>query len=111
MRKGFALVTVLIMLVVLMSLLTAYFTLTRIELGATQASVRQTTGFYAAEGGLNLRAEEVRARFLGYGEALGNQPLREQPLPGEQPRFRRFCLQDLHHIRADGAHLYGGASW
>jgi hypothetical protein len=74
MRKGFALVTVLIMLVVLMSLLTAYFTLTRIELGATQASVRQTTGFYAAEAGLNLRAEEVRARFLGYGRPSGTSP-------------------------------------
>ncbi|WP_117236736.1 pilus assembly PilX family protein [Thermus sediminis] len=82
MRKGFALVSVLIMLAVLMSLLTAYFTLTQIELGATQASVRQTTGFYAAEAGLNLRAEEVRAKFLGYGRPSGTSPSSNNPCQG-----------------------------
>ena len=93
MRKGFALVTVLIMLVVLMSLLTAYFTLTRIELGATQASVRQTTGFYAAEGGLNLRAEEVRARFLGYGRPSGTSPSGNNPCQGSNQGSGDFACK------------------
>ena len=93
MRKGFALVTVLIMLVVLMSLLTAYFTLTRIELGATQASVRQTTGFYAAEAGLNLRAEEVRARFLGYGRPSGTSPSGNNPCQGSNQGSGDFACK------------------
>jgi hypothetical protein len=93
MRKGFALVTVLIMLVVLMSLLTAYFTLTQIELGATQASVRQTTGFYAAEAGLNLRAEEVRARFLGYGRPSGTSPSGNNPCQGSNQGSGDFACK------------------
>jgi hypothetical protein len=93
MRKGFALVTVLIMLVVLMSLLTAYFTLTRIELGATQASVRQTTGFYAAEAGLNLRAEEVRARFVGYGRPSGTSPSGNNPCQGSNQGSGDFACK------------------
>jgi hypothetical protein len=93
MRKGFALVTVLIMLVVLMSLLTAYFTLTRIELGATQASVRQTTGFYAAEAGLNLRAEEVRARFLGYERPSGTSPSGNNPCQGSNQGSGDFACK------------------
>lgn len=93
MRKGFALVSVLIMLVVLMSLLTAYFTLTRIELGATQASVRQTTGFYAAEAGLNLRAEEVRARFLGYGRPSGTSPSGSNPCQGDNQGSGDFACK------------------
>jgi hypothetical protein len=93
MRKGFALVTVLIMLVVLMSLLTAYFTLTRIELGATQASVRQTTGFYAAEAGLNFRAEEVRARFLGYGRPSGTSPSGNNPCQGSNQGSGDFACK------------------
>ncbi|WP_243093711.1 pilus assembly PilX N-terminal domain-containing protein [Thermus thalpophilus] len=82
MRKGFALVSTLILLVVLMSLLTAYFVLTRIELGATTASVRQTTGFYAAEAGLNLRAEEIRQKFLGYNRPTGTSPTGANPCQG-----------------------------
>lgn len=82
MRKGFALVSTLIMLVVLMALLTAYFVLTRVELGTTQASVRQTTGFYAAEAGLNLRAEEIRAKFLGYNRPQGTSPSPTNPCQG-----------------------------
>jgi hypothetical protein len=93
MRKGFALVSVLIMLVVLMSLLTAYFTLTRIELGATQASVRQTTGFYAAEAGLNLRAEEVRAKFLGYGRPSGTSPSGSNPCQGNNQGSGDFACK------------------
>jgi hypothetical protein len=93
MRKGFALVTVLIMLVVLMSLLTAYFTLTRIELVTTQASVRQTTGFYAAEAGLNLRAEEVRARFLGYGRPSGTSPSGNNPCQGSNQGSGDFACK------------------
>lgn len=82
MRKGFALVSTLIFLSVLMALLTAYFVMTRIELGATTASIRQTTGFYAAEAGLNLRAERVRQRFEGYQMPTGTPPSPANPCQG-----------------------------
>lgn len=82
MRKGFALVSTLIFLTVLMVLLTAYFVLTRIELGTTVASARQTTGFYAAEAGLNLRAEEVRQKFEGYRMPTGTSPAPTNPCQG-----------------------------
>lgn len=67
MRKGFVLVTALTMLVVLMALITAYFTLTRIEISSTKSVSDSTTGFYAAEAGLNLRVEQVKALFQNYG--------------------------------------------
>lgn len=67
MRKGFVLVTALTMLVVLMALITAYFTLTRFEISSTKSVSDSTTGFYAAEAGLNLRVEEVKSLFQNYG--------------------------------------------
>ncbi|MGC8968385.1 MAG: hypothetical protein ACP5JV_08775 [Thermus sp.] len=93
MRQGFALVSTLIMLVVLMTLLTAYFVLTRVELGTTQASVRQTTGFYAAEAGLNLRAEEVRAKFLGYNRPQGTSPSSTNPCQGSNQGSGDFACK------------------
>jgi hypothetical protein len=64
-RRGFVLITALTMLVVLMALLTAYFTLTRVEISTTASTANATTGFYAAEAGLNLRAEAVKGMFTG----------------------------------------------
>ncbi|BDG17796.1 hypothetical protein TbrSNM41_25300 (plasmid) [Thermus brockianus] len=82
MRKGFALVSVLILLAVLMSFLTAYFFLTLTEIRTTSSSARQTTGFYAAEAGLNLRAEEIRQKFLGYNRPQGTSPQSNAPCQG-----------------------------
>ena len=93
MRKGFALVSTLIFLTVLMALLTAYFVLTRIELGTTVASARQTTGFYAAEAGLNLRAEEVRQRFLGYNRPSGTSPSPTNPCEGSNQGTGDFACK------------------
>lgn len=93
MRGGFALVSTLIFLTVLMALLTAYFVLTRIELGATGASARQTTGFYAAEAGLNLRAEEVRQKFSGYNRPLGTSPSPTNPCQGSNQGTGDFACK------------------
>ncbi|WP_018461836.1 pilus assembly PilX N-terminal domain-containing protein [Thermus oshimai] len=91
--KGFALVTALILLTVLMALLTAYFTLTRIELSTTSASAAQTAGFYAAEAGLNLRAEEVRQKFLGYNRPSGTPPSPTNPCQGSNQGGGDFRCQ------------------
>ena len=64
--QGFALVTVLIMGVVLAALLAAYFSTTITEVNTTRAAANSASGFYAAEAGLNLRAEEIRQKFQGY---------------------------------------------
>ena len=71
-QHGFALITVLIMLVVFMALATAYFTLTGIELSTTASSAASTTGFYASEGGLNVRGEAIRQTFLDYNRPKGS---------------------------------------
>ncbi len=65
-NQGFALVTVLIMGVVLTALLAAYFSTTLTEVKTTRATADSASGFYAAEAGLNLRAEEIRQKFQGY---------------------------------------------
>ena len=81
-KHGFALISVLSMLVVLMALIAAYFMLTRIELGTTKASQDQTSGYYAAEAGLNLRAEEIRKTFVGYNRPTGSSPTTNHPCQG-----------------------------
>ena len=73
-RAGFAMITVLLMLVVLMALIGAYFALTRVELSTRQSSAESIRGFYSAEGGLNLRAADIRADFQGYGLPSGTGP-------------------------------------
>ncbi len=82
MRKGFALVTALILTTVLIALLTAYFTLSLTEMRAVRTTADQTAGFYAAEAGLNLRAEMVRQRFLGYNRPSGTSPSPTNPCQG-----------------------------
>lgn len=67
--EGFALMTVLVMIVVLIALTTAYFFLTNLETATTQSNIKSTTGFYSAEAGLNIRGEEVRQSFQN-----GNRP-------------------------------------
>jgi len=73
-KAGFAMVTVLLMLVVLMALIAAYFALTRVETNTRRSSAIATKGLYAAEGGLNLRAEAIRATFIGYSRPSGTAP-------------------------------------
>jgi hypothetical protein len=92
-RKGFALVTSLILLAVLMALLTAYFTLSQIESSTTRSTANQTAGFYAAEAGLNLRAEELRTRFLGYNRPSGTSPSATNPCTGSNQGSGDFACK------------------
>lgn len=92
-HKGFALVTSLILLAVLMALLTAYFTLSQIENSTTRSTANQTAGFYAAEAGLNLRAEELRTRFLGYNRPSGTSPSATNPCTGSNQGSGDFACK------------------
>lgn len=73
-RRGFVIVTALTMLVALMAVLTAYFFLTRLEISNTRSIADSTAGFYAAEAGLNWRAERVTGLFRNYELPQGISP-------------------------------------
>ncbi len=73
-QTGFALVVVLSLVIVLGSLLIAYFTLTGMELSSSKSSISSTDAFYAAEAGLNLRAKEIRQTFEGFNRPNGDSP-------------------------------------
>jgi len=81
-QRGFALVTVLLLLALIMSLLMAYHSLTRVEMTTTKASMGSVRGLYAAEAGLNLRADLVRQIFQGYNRPAGSTPAAVDPCSG-----------------------------
>lgn len=74
-QRGFALVTVMLLLGLIMTLLAGYFSLTRVELTTTKSSMDSFRGFYASEAGLNVRADLVRATFVGYNLPAGVSPV------------------------------------
>ncbi len=78
-ERGFALVMVMLLVAVLASLLAGYFLLTKIDLTTTRSSLDGTRGFYAAEAGLNLRAQLVRDEFVGFARPDGTSPESELP--------------------------------
>ncbi|MCI5066490.1 hypothetical protein MRY87_12270 [bacterium] len=77
---GFALITVYLLLASLLAMLGAYFTITTIELATTKHSKDSATGFYSAEAGLNIRAQQVRSIFLGYNRPSGTEVDTAQPV-------------------------------
>jgi hypothetical protein len=73
-QAGFALLTMMVLLALLMGLLLTHFSLTWIEMSTTRSSMESFVGFYAAEAGLNVRADLVRQDFTGYGLPSGTSP-------------------------------------
>lgn len=78
-QQGVAIVTVLIMSVVFMTLIAAYMAMSLSEARTTKASNNSVQGFYSAEGGLNMRAEQVRTLFQGYNRPTGTSPSTTNP--------------------------------
>jgi hypothetical protein len=62
-EKGYAMMITSLLSIVLFSLLAAYMTMTNLSKASTNAYVDGTNTFYAAESGLNKRAQELRERF------------------------------------------------
>lgn len=81
-EKGFALIATLFMIVVIMALMGAYAVTSNVELATTRLSKEGTSGFYAAEAGLNIRAEEIRQTFVGYNRPEGYSPSTTTPCEG-----------------------------
>lgn len=80
--NGFALITVILFIALMATLLGAYYVITRIELASTKYSRDSVSGFYAAEAGLNIRAEQVRQIFVGYNRPAGVSPSEEGACTG-----------------------------
>ena len=78
-HHGFALVTVLTLLAVVMALVSAYFFLTNIELSTTTSQANGTSGFYSAEAALNLRGEAIRKTFVDFNTPQGVSPSSATP--------------------------------
>lgn len=81
-ERGVALIAVMLLAGLVTALLVAHFMMARTELSTTKALRDGTRGFYAAEAGLNVRAEEIRQTFAGFNIPSGTAPA---PVPGELP--------------------------
>ena len=73
-ESGYAMVIVSIVTVVMFSMIGAYLLVTNISRSSTNAYVDGTNTFYAAESGLNKRADQLRQRFVGYAVPTGLSP-------------------------------------
>ncbi len=71
---GFALISAFYFILILIGLSGAYFIATKTELLSGKSSSDASLAFYAAEAGLNLRAEEIRSIFIGYNRPGGTSP-------------------------------------
>jgi hypothetical protein len=81
-QDGIALIVVLVMLGVLMALIAGFAGVTSIETATTRSSMRSFQGFYAAEAGLNARADQFRQLFVGEALPTGTGPvLTGTPVP------------------------------
>jgi hypothetical protein len=73
-QEGIALIIVLVLIAVLMALIAGLAGVTSIETATTRSSMRSFQGFYAAEAGLNARADQFRQLFVGEALPSGTGP-------------------------------------
>jgi hypothetical protein len=73
-ERGYAMVIVSIVSVVMFSMMGAYLLVANISKLSTNAYVDGTNTFYAAESGLNKRADQLRQKFVGYAVPTGLSP-------------------------------------
>jgi hypothetical protein len=73
-EKGYAMMMVSIISVILFSLMGAYLMITNLNKSSTNAYIDGNNTFYAAESGLNRRADQLRQRFVGYTVPTGLSP-------------------------------------
>jgi hypothetical protein len=71
---GYTLVITIAVLLVLSVLLITYAITSKVDNASSTASAKSNTGFFTAEAGLNRRAEEIRAKFVGYNLPVGTSP-------------------------------------
>jgi hypothetical protein len=72
--RGYVMLFVSILSVMIFSLLAAYLMMTNLSRASTNAYVEGNSTFYAAESGLNQRANAMRQKFIDYGTPKGDSP-------------------------------------
>ena len=72
--EGYAMMLVSIVSILIFSMLGAFLTMTNLNKSSTNAYIDSSNTFYAAESGLNRRANELRQKFIGYATPSGNTP-------------------------------------
>jgi hypothetical protein len=72
--RGYVMLFVSILTVMIFSLLAAYLMMTNLSKASTNAFVEGNSTFYAAESGLNQRADALRQKFIDYGTPKGKSP-------------------------------------
>lgn len=115
--QGYALVATILMLSVVMSLLAAFMTTSRIELAATLASKDSISGYYAAEAGLNVRADTVKAILVNSNTFSGVSPAVSNPCTGTNMGSGDYGCQSLvlgnhevfHYLEEDAANPLASA--
>ncbi len=98
----------MLLLALLMALLVGYFTADPhrdVDAGSSMDGVR---GLYAAEAGLNIRAEQVRAGVRGLQPSRRDAPPDPAlaPCAGGERRQRRLRLQSAHPLHGRNAETY-----
>jgi hypothetical protein len=76
---GYIIVAVGGMIVAMATLLLTAELVARVDSNGTKSSGNSAAGFYAAEAGLNLRAKDVKTKFVGYNVPTGNSPIVNDP--------------------------------
>jgi hypothetical protein len=95
-ESGFVLLTAILMLAAMTALLSAYYTVTRIETASTKSTKDSVGGFFAAEAGLNMRAEEIRQKFVGYNRPSGASPYSDAPCTGSDMGSGDFLCKNYY---------------
>jgi hypothetical protein len=73
-ENGYVMIMTVIISVMLFSMMGAYLTITNLSKLSTNAYADGASTFYAAESGLNTRAQELRQKFVGYAMPSGSSP-------------------------------------
>jgi hypothetical protein len=71
---GYVIVVVMGMVVAMSTMLLTAALTSKVDSNSTRASGNSAGGFYAAEAGLNLRAKNIRSKFVGYNLPSGTSP-------------------------------------
>lgn len=73
-EKGYVLVVAIAIILGVSGLVALYAKTSQVQQTSTTAAIDSSTGFYGAEAGLNLRADELRKKFVNYQRPSGTSP-------------------------------------
>lgn len=91
--RGFVLITTMMLLSLLLVLAATCYTSTFLEISTVKDSKNSVSGFFAAESGLNVRADLVRGLFLGFNRPTGTSPSSASPCEGGNQGSGDFACQ------------------